>query len=92
MVSAPACIEPKEALTSFESWLAKTSRKMYAVGPLFPPAESLHAAEHEKKLSGDAVAIDDFMESALKSHGPKSVFLVSIVSVNHFLPRLRHLV
>ncbi|KAJ3554962.1 hypothetical protein NM688_g2830 [Phlebia brevispora] len=80
IVSAPQCFEAQAGAQSLVDWLAKTSRRLYSIGPLLP-LETSHAADQEKKLSADAVKIDEFMNNTLRSRGSRSMVFMSFGSL-----------
>lgn len=74
-MSTSDVLEP-EGVAEIKGWFAETSRKAYAVGPLFPMDEKATAGD--KIQSDKSSEIDQFLERTLEAHGPKSLLYVSI--------------
>ncbi|CAL1707825.1 unnamed protein product [Somion occarium] len=71
-------LEP-EGVAKIRAWFAETSRKTYAVGPLFPLGEN--AVSGEKAQSDKPTEIDEFLETTLQSSGPKSLLYIAFGSL-----------
>lgn len=74
MILATAQPFEPEGVAEVRAWFAETSRKAYAVGPLFPLGEG--AAAGERLQSDKPSEIEQFLEATLESHGPKSLLYV----------------
>lgn len=77
--------EPK-AVAAMREWFGKTSRGLYATGPLMPLGEQV--IEYERKQSKDAYSIKAFLNSALATSGERSLLyvrLLRVVTSRHFL-------
>lgn len=79
MVLATADALEPEGVAEIKGWFAETSRKAYAVGPLFPMDASASAGE--KVQSNESSEIDQFLIRILETHGPKSLLYVSNCSL-----------
>lgn len=71
----PESYEP-EAVAGVKAWYGETGRQAYVTGPLLPSASQSNANSKEKKLSGEANAIQTFLDETLKTSGEKSLVYV----------------
>ncbi|CAL1709844.1 unnamed protein product [Somion occarium] len=78
IMATPEPYEP-EGIDVIRRWFTETSRDIYPIGPMVPFGKK--AMEGENKQSQDAGDIEQFLESILKSHGPKSVIYFAFGSV-----------
>ena len=76
MVLATAETLEPDSIAEIKGWFAETSRKAYAVGPLFPMDEGASAGD--KIQSDKSTEIDQFLEKTLEAHGPQSLLYASI--------------
>ncbi|CAL1707824.1 unnamed protein product [Somion occarium] len=79
MILATAQPFEPEGVAEVRAWFAETSRKAYAVGPLFPLGEG--AAAGERLQSDKPSEIEQFLEATLESHGPKSLLYIAFGSL-----------
>ncbi|KAK7692877.1 hypothetical protein QCA50_004512 [Cerrena zonata] len=78
VMSTSDVLEP-EGVAEIKGWFAETSRKAYAVGPLFPMDEKATAGD--KIQSDKSSEIDQFLERTLEAHGPKSLLYIAFGSL-----------
>ncbi|KAI0743908.1 UDP-Glycosyltransferase/glycogen phosphorylase [Daedaleopsis nitida] len=76
----PESYEP-QAVAAVKAWYGETGRHAYATGPLLPSASQANANTKEKKLSGEANAIQAFLDETLKTSGEKSLVYISFGSI-----------
>ena len=70
-MATPECYEP-ESVAALREWYAEMFRSAYACGPLLPPKSN-----HKEDNSEKGVAIEEFMNTVLRTHGAKSLVYVS---------------
>lgn len=70
----PEPYEP-EAVAAVRDWFGKTGRPVYVCGPLLPPTSATATAK-EQQQSTEAVQIQEFLDTTLKTSGEKSLLYV----------------
>lgn len=66
-----------EAVAAVKNWYAETGRPAYVCGPLLPPTSATSTAK-EKQQSTEAVQIQEFLDTTLKTSGEKSLLYVCL--------------
>lgn len=66
-----------EAVAAVKNWYAETGRPAYVCGPLLPPTSATSTAK-EKQQSTEAVEIQNFLDTTLKTAGEKSLLYVRL--------------
>lgn len=66
-----------EAVAAVRGWFGETGRPAYVCGPLLPPTSATAAAK-EKQQSTEAVEIQEFLDTTLKTSGEKSLLYVRL--------------
>ncbi|KAL1942706.1 hypothetical protein VTO73DRAFT_4946 [Trametes versicolor] len=69
-----------EAVAAVKNWYAETGRPAYVCGPLLPPTSATATAK-EKQQSTEAVQIQEFLDTTLKTSGEKSLLYISFGSL-----------
>lgn len=75
-LTTPEPYEP-EAVAAVRDWFGKTGRPVYVCGPLLPPTSATATAK-EQQQSTEAVQIQEFLDTTLKTSGEKSLLYVRL--------------
>ncbi|GJE88818.1 glycosyltransferase family 1 protein [Phanerochaete sordida] len=73
--SSMECFEPKESVQGFSEFFARTSRKLYLLGPLMPMTKRSDAADAAQAAQSPEIV--DFLQNALQKHGERSMVYMS---------------
>ncbi|KAL1942712.1 hypothetical protein VTO73DRAFT_4952 [Trametes versicolor] len=75
----PEPYEP-QAVAAVRDWFGKTGRPVYVCGPLLPPTSATATAK-EQQQSTEAIQIQEFLDTTLKTSGEKSLLYISFGSL-----------
>jgi len=78
--STPEVMEP-ESYIGLRDWLAELGKSVHAIGPLIPEPRGENAISGENKQSTDGIAIEEFLDKILRSHGEKSMLYISFGTI-----------
>ncbi|OCH84632.1 UDP-Glycosyltransferase/glycogen phosphorylase [Obba rivulosa] len=74
LMSTAESYEP-DSIAGVCKWFAETSRSAYTFGPLLP--EEKGSISKERDSSDKGIAIEEFLDTSLQTHGPKSLVYIS---------------